>query len=1003
MSVDVENYPGRYLDIADTFHDMVKPPTSWTVNKASGRCNLGDTTNEKKDPINNLKQVSEWLGESPDYVDLMSETKPNVKIPVYHDILLKDYLMKGKSRGDFIKFLKSLGEADYEYWVMSLYNKHHSFTGIEKRSIRLKDAIDPEFPFFPDTKTNHFIMDALQHRGFFEHHTKDKNVEYVSCIASEWDQATKDSGSTYKVISNNFQSCGLTGNYVKFHHVGNKNVVMLYRDGDGNHGSIGLDKMSLSVLNLGVSSLCKLALDVQQTKPLNETILKRLIRTNIFKTDKNKNGKRPREGDNAEPILDVLYNFLVKDNTFLYYNLFNIKRSGDYGQIAATKILNTDNDRYYLITIDKLCYLRAKMEETPCIRVLSDGGVDAYHGKIDNHTILLKMYETAFKRLSTAYHNIQQSPDYNKINTTLEEILKNGGHNKDVTYDNFLLEEEDTFHKTIKSLGGISEMATALSSAYKDIFITMLSLINARKDVILNIIDQLKHVHDSYTFNFNIVELKLDEYQEYLGESTKFFDKYDPKEQPEKNQEAQDRIIKLNDDINIINEQAAAIEFYNSLYNPPESIAQIQNAKGVYNLEFTKQIFSYKHANLPETIAFNINDDRSAQVFNELGLTYLLKTNIIQQVLKTPLPRFERLVQLSRGLSASDRNTTIELILRKFFGFMYNISGRITKRSVDVENYKVFIIEAINHYIQLYSENQVNIVKKLEPLLVPVVQGGLGKGEIIYVGTKRKPENSLGNDSKIQAFDEFWDEVYTPYDAFYDAINHLAVNQSESESEDAINDLAEIQSENRVIALASSMYTDYNITQEDMQSSYAEIYAVLRELRYFYFMANTHVPIDLNNLKVTKESWPITKTQLDNFIQNANVTLKLVQDQDTECIAPEHIGLLQEIILQKWHNVLLDIPNNFHVPLKSDFNEEDSWNVFFGKTKLDSLFSKEDHQMQDALSKDGGKCKKNSLKKPMRSLNRDYYYTSSKQMRAMLLKRTIKRILARKTQLPSIF
>lgn len=1021
--------PERYLDIADTFHDMVKPPTSWTINEPHGRCKLDPVqkgTDAKSAHINNLAKVKEWLEESPDYKDGILQDNRASK---YHELILP--MGNVWTRQEFLTFLKTKGEADYEYWVMSLYDKAgYEFQGIENRNVKLKDILDHADKLFPDysiDKQYYLLMDALQNREFFEHYTKYqgqstdtmKKCPYISCIASDWDQAYKDSGDAYKTINMNFQACGLTGKYVKFHKQGNKNVVRLYRDGvDDKNAGIDLDRMSLSVLNLGVRSLCDVASQVSQINQYHDEQrklqIRKILRGTLLKTDKNKNGKRVRE-DGNEPILDTLYEFLVdpSNNSFLYYNLFNIKRSGDYGQIAATQALNTSEERYYLVTIDKLCYLRAKIEKVPCIRVLKDGNLDAYHGEINDANILESYYNLIKTNFNTVLSKAKDA------RPTDINLLKK----PPILQDIFHKREEfqgGPFHETITSLGAIlkgSETAESLSNAYNAIIESLLQLVNVRYNIVESILKELNEFEDFQAIIDKISQMPLvgENYAQLLADLNSSVDS-----------QRHDAKMKINLEINKLKEQTEALEFFiqickfaNFQYDLHIQIKLDEfgnKNNGNYTLKLTKPIFSYDEVVLPEQIQFQIIDTDVKEAFKALGLADILEKPMVKSILDSELPQFERLIELSRRLNTTDKGKNIEFILRKFFGFMYNVSGRATKRSVDVKNYEAIIVEAIRYHIDLYSDNNVNITKRLASLLEKTqgvkrkLEDGDVEGEEINANV---PRIGGGGPEDVEQRTNVWEGVFTPYDAFYDAINDFA-KQDTMEFDDFAKE------EKLVTDNAAKLFALYNIPNVNVLSGIAMvgIYRTLAELRYDYFMVNDAqvnnieknivLPVNFKTLEKDKAINALNAA-LDEAMAFVNVDAKTKTSQ----IAPEHIGLLQEFILRKWHKALQDAYNDLNnsgILLERELTEEDAWNVFFGKESLSS-FSKKDVQTTDPLplQNQGGGCpsKKNSLLKHMRSLNRDYYhYTSTKAIRVMLLKRTIRHILKRqaaKHETPSIF
>lgn len=256
--------------------------------------------------------------------------------------------------------------------------------------------------------------------------TKNKRILNVQPICGLWDEAGKSRTRRVDVrltgLEETYIPIDHTAN-IQFGHSNNKNYVQVF-GGDINIGGEPLypidpaknkfwdTELNKEVLHLGVNDLCQAYAQAVANK-----------RNNILNIIFNNNGKNAtfvrKDTDFYKKVQDIFTPTMFKNLGHI-----NIKRSGDFGQVAMVKYLNNTNKQinmtvyggfdenkrvlqvsqeirknkmFVLMTGDKLCCARARIEGIPVIFYSHrDDQVLLYKG--ENHNVTFKHY---FKKLQS--------------------------------------------------------------------------------------------------------------------------------------------------------------------------------------------------------------------------------------------------------------------------------------------------------------------------------------------------------------------------------------------------------------------------------------------------------------------------------------------------------------------------------------------------------------------------------------------------------------------------
>lgn len=376
------------LDIADTYHDMVKPTHQGV--QSGQRCNLNQATaTGNSGQWGQLLAIQEMLQTDARYAAILDVVKAS-NDPAWRTIVHPN--LKPISSG-----------TDYEDSVMEILKKKKiGIEGVEKRNVKLASAPIPEYQ---DGKS--YMIDAFNDSTFFNTVVQPKCKEgqqlnsrvcktdiYAATIGQSWDQAyrfywkpdpmTIDFNSISKTVG--VGVLGQAGTCIQFAPNNNDKYgcVRLLKEGaQSSDDTIDIQYKLIPNLRLSVSALCSCIGDLKSLgpSPMRKTVVD-IISKHLTKLGEG-NRKRKRDDDVADKIADFIYDDVRK--TINFNKLLHIKRSGDYGQLALIKQLNSqpvanpsDKKTRYILTFDRLCYVRAKYENIPAIRIKNNGVIDVY-------------------------------------------------------------------------------------------------------------------------------------------------------------------------------------------------------------------------------------------------------------------------------------------------------------------------------------------------------------------------------------------------------------------------------------------------------------------------------------------------------------------------------------------------------------------------------------------------------------------------------------------------
>ena len=358
------------LEIADTIHDMVHPKKT---NKR--RCFIEDNNpnNPNDDNIYNLGIVTSVFSSMPKYKNLYKQKKDIIDIAILNNT---------KTYSELNKISNKYKVNDFEDVVVKLYNKVcenlSDKCGVLNNDIGImRDYVPPK----SELPSNNII----------------------NTIASIWDPilTSNNKKNYFKGQGDKTYTKVIGTTYV---HLSNDSVKLLNGDDTSTQSVVLSFNFLLNRRNFknSVNTLCTFASELEKLKittaqginsyglfdpDLIDLVMKHFFQFNskdineIQNIINKKPNKKQNEIQNKKSSTDYVkykiglefVKFLVSNNTVdttsgdkyhdVLFKLFDIKRSGDYGQITAAKTYNDTNDiKCYLATGDRLCYLRAKLE-----------------------------------------------------------------------------------------------------------------------------------------------------------------------------------------------------------------------------------------------------------------------------------------------------------------------------------------------------------------------------------------------------------------------------------------------------------------------------------------------------------------------------------------------------------------------------------------------------------------------------------------------------------------
>lgn len=813
---------------------------------------------------------------------------------------------------------------------------------LELMNVKLsKFTSDPTklFPDYGDTGHLYFLMDAFNDQTFYDMYManppKNSKFVYANTVASEWDQGRKNGGFKNVAIETT-EAVGETGKYIKFQ----KNNVFLHRDGDQTQSG-KLSVQALKVLNIGVKNLCSASGQLMRD-PGN---FDQIIRDTFIKTDINKNGKRKADdGKDNEPILKAFREFLKdKESKVLFHNILNIKRSGDYGQIGAARALTNGKDsKCYIVTFDKLCYLRAKHEKVPCVRIKADGIIDIYHGQFDQ----VKMLDVLLGSV--------QAMERKEIVETQNKLELD------------IVDMPDVKNDFIDTLGAFDEgqgLASEIAQCHNAIVSKIKELIKTHHDTIREI------------FNFvNSVTVKqMESVIDFTDEKTRVDLKKPKDDKDEKAVQEYSKSVKAY--VDMVNHHNRVCEFQNAIEhlrtltqyhekNPKQNRDVYRTFKvpiGVPVFGYTDSVFSDI-----EALEGSGAEEDVKEALAYFGLDILLGAQgIVEQLFKKPLPPLEASLELRR-ISRAEINGDYTWILRKIYSYIPNVVRGNMKRATDIANCRAVIMvhleEAIESYARYHerlrelmafaeaNKNHFSVVVSKEEKDKEDRGGngakGMGGGDPGGRGSKHPRDDSDEDPNDLMGMDDE-ELLSTPRQSMYEAMNILirqGVDQrvifDENDRGSIVNPLTDEQF-NHLWRLTASLHFALHdikggldtintfVTGKDYTYEIALGCVrgddVLPFMRFLYFHAN------LCNIKITVpnpslQTWPKTDKaalleQYKAFMPEEYVEGLVTFDPSR----PEHKhqNLARALILEQWlkycvqHNI-------------QEGNEEACQKLFFG-------------------------------------------------------------------------
>lgn len=999
---------GLYLDIADTYHDMVKPPNRYNIKEQFGRCELKPLVSEiNKDKIINLKQVQDWLKSQPEYENIL--TNNQTLQDVDRIVLLKGSL--DVTRHAFVR--THLGtHTDFENTILDWYDQNAimHMKGIEVRNVRLANYSKEPLTLFPDHTSGihyNFLMDAFKDQTFFEMYmTNDTRLEnrcsYVSCIATKWDQARNNPGHKYQQ-GVRAMPVGITNNFVSFE---TGNSVTLKRDGINTESTkVMIREIDFDQITTSVKNLCNTSSDVLNSKILDQLKVRTIIRANLVKTDVAKkgarcSGKRTREEhEKPEPILDALTTFLYDESKpfpFLHNNLLNIKRSGDYGQIGAAKAFIQDKTRTYLTTFDKLCYLRAKHEGVPCVRI-KEGVVDIYHGKIEDTTLLLNMLTSTLASIN---------------GTTLQYVESN---TEDVAFANqSIVSQEDPFSSWCSNLTlyfSDNPLAQLLQSTHKTILESLQTLYNKHCEIIQEYNNYLKNLIQLKHPQQNSLETYISALQRVIDTLT-----------AEMNSDA----TKIDDlkangyiELRKAQDHLADLELYIMIAAFKKESLQFVNDTEPFKLNLIP-VFDSNHMlfnDVPKVSVYASND-----VLDYLGFDKVLRNGgVIKDCLSTKLPLLEQCIEM-KSITRVELDADLQFILKKIYGYSLNLLTRSMKRGTDINNHLNVFQKLVNERIDSYSvytDRLADIVDraiKATDLFTVIFPGEPLRGgdyaqrlnppyqRNLYLynpdkGLEQKARDNSIPDDRVLYNDSFIEKMNTPHNSFYEARNIW------------FSDVEDYEFTGLSLA-ACYHYMTFNLSYDhvSLDKIHTTIIAIIKNTQYTHYGLLVYRLVDFYANMIIQTQQEQEPNKIESFVINFIDTLVSpvmmnpdgvakasfnIKDVEPSCIIPYIRRLLLDDYLNKQFGSIYtyygveeqdnESPPSSHpsnpsfIPLFSRISgsgqSAGSANSFKTKSNVDNM--------------DKGEVTRTSSLSPTRKAAYRYY-ESTPLVRKMLLKRTLR-------------
>lgn len=642
---------GRILDVADSIHDFIKP-----------HANKNDRCAWRKE--GEFEPVLKHLTNA--YSDLVTTNGTDI-------VLLRKVTKK-------LSLIDLAGYSDYEDYVMFEWFKQFErlIEGVEQRRVRITPQNIQRL--FLD-ETIYIVKDAWGSDTFYDtasQQTQSNKFEFVRITANEWDAALRFDKFPYhdnlKVQS--FEPVGETGQSIYFKSVKSNeacskhDIVLKYGT---NELKIGF--RLIKFINTSVSTLCSIGMNVETAQKED---IKNIVNSQIFKYKK----KDLKTDGVWSQIVNNIYKYFMSDDekSFEYKNLFNLKRSGDYGQIGHVKALNDTNTKVYLATFDRLCYVRAKFEGVPCIRV-QDTTIDIFHGKPKN---IDESIDNMFKQVDELKKELQlllvQTCAHESNMQLLQIDMQTGSKLEESTWFEVIANEN-------------TSIAKALNDAHKKIKSNLEQLVNLHVQATNKVLKQaFNNVKDKKCSTYDSFEIKINDLKSQWNEAkTTTNDRHKHEIKTELS--------------NLMNEFNEKINFSNLSF----SYSKLKGAK----LEWTTRIECISKVIGDDVnchdIELHTDDDIKTHLLN-VGITaFLSKGNVIKTFLETPLDSLDILMKL-RDAEAIKKYNCIKYIIQRIYSFADQIqksTARTNELNKLVKHFEDITNLTFSKYIEKYGLDQI--------------------------------------------------------------------------------------------------------------------------------------------------------------------------------------------------------------------------------------------------------------------------------------------------------
>lgn len=702
------DHVGKTLDLADSLHDFV----------FGSRCKtLGDNRYQTRKNIIRDSVLELEYGNS------HTKTTKN-KMRLLHLDSNHD------SFSDYRNSLR-LWAMSYEEFCTHIYNENVENLGFEMKNV-VFDA-NANLKILGDKPE--VMIDAIQDSSFLDN-VKPHILSYTS---TEWDAAIHQKKGEKIGFQEDVSIIGETGKALGL----NDNNIIFKMDGGE---SFKIHIQFAKKIKRDVDHLCQFINDMYHRSNNN---------VNMKTIDMMITGKANTlmKKNNTNDIKNLIRFLSLPDGKLNIKNVLNIKRSGDYGQISAVQKRNNEktniefiNDRTgkcYLMTSDRLCYLRCKHEMVPCVLVRKNKSVDIFHGAVDN-TERFKAYYKDVRARVDAKHELlnallsplrSESTEYENNSTQFFEL---GGDEKEKIQDAFnMIEKQSLMKFAFDRSEANGRYLYELSSHVNEDISTLQKLIDTKIQILIRLRQTPMQNIEKFVDRIRIVynQMKINDKRNTQTLSVK---------------ELKERIS----DMESHDKEIDTIITLISLINPKISMRYEEIRISAQDFREPRELVNYTIAYVPHIDLSNVEEKlkeathRALDTFQLRNLDKFYEQDANYIYLNTPTDFF------TRPISLTDKSYPLKLI--DLIGTIYsnilapNISGvRRNRQSSDVLQARKYsaALKKVTHYLMQTMDSTSDFqdfltgMEKVEPQI-----GGR------YTPTNRK--RSLGylmNDETIES------------------------------------------------------------------------------------------------------------------------------------------------------------------------------------------------------------------------------------------------------------